>query len=76
LEEQLITLVRAEAGDWTGLYQDGKLLYEGHSVDDSRLLELLGIEHTVKEDPRVDAWGGCPDVLDNFPADLEVENVD
>ena len=32
------------ADDWTGLYVDGKLKYQNHSIDERKLLELLGIE--------------------------------
>ncbi len=39
--------------DWSGVYVDGRLKEEGHSVDPYRLLLTLGVEfqtHTVDED--------------------------
>jgi hypothetical protein len=38
-------LVSNDEGDWIGLYEDGKLLYEGHSIDESKMLDLLGIKY-------------------------------
>jgi hypothetical protein len=40
------TLVSSEDGDWIGLYgPDGKLIEEGHSLSESRILTLVGIKH-------------------------------
>jgi len=37
-----IDIVAAEDGDWEGLYIDGKLAAEGHSLDTRRVVEALG----------------------------------
>lgn len=36
-----ITILDADSGDWSGLYVDGKLSFEGHSIDERQLLQLL-----------------------------------
>jgi hypothetical protein len=32
--------------DWIGLYLDGKLVEEGHSLEPFHVLDALGIKHT------------------------------
>lgn len=39
-----ITLVGVEEGDWIGLYIDGKLVRDGHSIDERMMLEFLSAE--------------------------------
>lgn len=41
-----VTLVHDDSGDWMGVYIDGALRYQGHSIEDSKLLELVGVDHT------------------------------
>lgn len=36
-------LVRDDEGDWIGLYENGLLVYENHSISERKLLELVGI---------------------------------
>lgn len=36
-----ITRVTCPAGDWVGLYIDGELIEDGHSIPDWKLLEIL-----------------------------------
>ena len=36
-------VVIVHGDDWVGVYVDGKLRYEGHSIRPEQLLELLGI---------------------------------
>lgn len=36
-----ITFVSAEAGDWVGMYIDGKLVDEGHSIPPHRILNAM-----------------------------------
>lgn len=60
----MITLVRNDDGDWVALYKDGRLVDQGHSFQEERLLTLLEIEHeTIYADP--EATGLM------FPATLE-----
>jgi hypothetical protein len=40
-----ITFVGEPGGDWEGLFIDGKLVREGHSLHWSHVLEALGIEY-------------------------------
>lgn len=57
-------IIRSEDYDWIGLYRDGKLLYEGHSIQEEDLVKLLGFEceHMVASNDQFEEWGGrCPD---------------
>ena len=61
------TLVRLE--DWIGLYDpDGDLLYENHSIESSKLLDLVGIDHEsiyIEDyDPNL---GSLPPRLEDLP---------
>lgn len=42
MKNKIITLVQAE--NWLGIYVDGKLLDQDHTVDTSDVLKLLGFE--------------------------------
>jgi hypothetical protein len=42
-------IVGSSSGDWYGLYRDGKLLTEGHSLDVEEVLSLLGFDVSQKE---------------------------
>ena len=37
-----VTLVKDEGGDWIGMYVDGRLMNEGHSLDTDFVIENLG----------------------------------
>jgi hypothetical protein len=53
-------ILRSEDYDWIALYQEGKLLEQGHSIQEERLMELLGLEttHEVASQEQFDEWGG------------------
>lgn len=36
-----VSVITCEAGDWTGLYLDGKLFSQGHSIPHFEWLQLL-----------------------------------
>ena len=57
-----VHLMESEEGDWIGLYLDGKLVYEGHSLSAERLLEALGIPYS-EEERDMSEGGGCPKTL-------------
>lgn len=40
-----VTIVGHAGGDWEGLFVDGKLKEEGHSLHWSHVLDALGIEY-------------------------------
>ena len=42
-KSQKIVIVNGD--DWAGIYIDGKLQYEGHSISPNDILTVLGIEH-------------------------------
>jgi len=44
-----VVIVSSEEGDWQGLYIDGELKYEGHSIPIFILLKELGIEENTRE---------------------------
>jgi hypothetical protein len=45
----LFTIVSSSSGDWDGLYHDGKLVTEGHSLSVREVLTLLGFRVEEKE---------------------------
>ena len=46
-----IDLVSDEQGDWIGIYVDGKLKSENHSLLPSDILEALNLKHNHYEIP-------------------------
>lgn len=58
-------IIRSDQGDWIGLYRDGKLLREGHSIPEDEVLDALGIEYgyTVWDEEFNEHGGRCPDDL-------------
>lgn len=67
-----VLIVCAEAGDWEGLYIDGELVKEGHSLTVCEVLEALGIEHESFS-IEMDAYGlsNLPLKAANLPQALE-----
>ena len=57
-------LMHSEDYDWIGLYVDGKLIYEDHSIDERLMLELLGHTFTEEERP-LHLVGRCPPTLND-----------
>lgn len=55
-------LVRMDEGTWEGLYIDGEMKMQGHSLDALDILEALGIDC---ESRRVERY------MSHFPSDLE-----
>lgn len=43
-----IELVFNNAGDWMGVYKDGYLARQGHSIEPEALLELCDVPHRVR----------------------------
>lgn len=54
-----------EYDDWEGLYLDGKLVLEGHSLDTSHVLDALGIQHSSVwvSDAQIEESGCLPERL-------------
>lgn len=61
----MITIIRGE--DWVGLYKDGNLLREDHSLAVSDVLEALGVEHETRfaDDGWLSERGWLPNKLSN-----------
>jgi hypothetical protein len=57
-----IVIVNGDEGDWLGVYLDGVLVYQGHSIEPSRLLEIIGISHTNSTVP-MNGGGHLPRTL-------------
>lgn len=55
----------AKADDWIGVYKDEWLVWQGHSLPEHMLLEVLGIEHGLQWfEGELEPWGGAfPDSL-------------
>ncbi len=58
-----ITIVSSEDGEWKGIYINGKLEYEGHSIEYFDILDALQISYTRKEvsNEWIDARGDLPE---------------
>ena len=59
-----IDICRNYNGDWIGLYVDGELKLEGHSLQITDVIEALGID--IPRTLEVDLWnlGCCPKTWD------------
>lgn len=66
MKEVCVTIVGAEGGDWTGLFVNGKLEYEGHNIYETNWVELINKYKHFKE---VETFTVTDDYLDrgNFP---------
>lgn len=42
-----ITLVFNDEGDWMGVYKQGVLVYEGHSIEPTYLLDTIGVPYST-----------------------------
>jgi hypothetical protein len=61
-----VKVVRSEDYDWIAVYRDGKLLDQGHSIQEEDLIKLLGfeLEHEVWNEQMFNENGGmCPPEL-------------
>lgn len=54
-----VVLMQSEEGDWQGLYINGELEVEDHSLSPSQVLDALGIPHTAVSKDLSDT-GRCP----------------
>jgi len=73
-----ITYVTDEGGDWAGLYVDGKLVDQNHSLDVGMVfadLARLGynLEYSYFEikETAWDSLGHLPEALDEIPEDAK-----
>lgn len=56
----MYTVVRSKDYDWIGLYHDGVLLHEGHSIQEEDLLRLLGVDFNHRVEDFEKLGGRCP----------------
>jgi hypothetical protein len=58
-----VQLLKSGAGDWIGLYVDGKLKMEGHSLRLEDVLESIGIKaEAIEGSEYLEEFGNrCPD---------------
>lgn len=62
----MITII--DIDDWVGVYKDGELRYEGHSISNEELLRIADIDYEVKyiDHPNEELfWGGMPGTLED-----------
>lgn len=68
-----VTYVQDEYnGDWVGLYVDGKLVDESHSLDPQRVMDALGIKYESRAVYMVNI-GRLPERLEDAPFEIEEE---
>lgn len=70
-----IKFVYSGGGDHVGVYQLGRLIYSGHSIDAQRLLELLGANPGVFYTTEVSDYETMGNPKENF-GDYEQEEFD
>lgn len=80
IKKQEVTLVSALSGDWVGLYVDGELRAQNHSLRARDVLRALGIEFQdfIAEERWMDREGSLPTnisdvVIDHSLGDSEDE---
>lgn len=58
--DKTIIIAYDDEGDWMGVYLDGDLVYQGHSISPSMLLSVIGQTHTSATGPFCDETGRLP----------------
>ena len=53
------------SGDWEGIYVDGKLIDEGHSLDPRMVLDAVGVQYDHRETNL--KMGSLPENLEDVP---------
>jgi hypothetical protein len=71
MAEKRITIVHDEGGEWVGIYRDGKLQEEGHSLFINTVLRIAGVEFDEVWDWNGIEYGRLPHDL----ADVETQRV-
>lgn len=67
----MITLVREVSGDWIGLYKDGELVMENHSLQEEDVLRAVDVEYAVIHDVDLSDGASLPRKL----SDLNINGV-
>lgn len=64
-----VTIVNAD--DWMGLYIDGELVYEGHSIEEETLLKYVGVncDSFWVDDNWITERGNLPSRLEDVKKD-------
>jgi len=58
------------ADDWIGMYLDGRLVFERHSMDEEDVLNALGVEYSShRAHDYLSERGCCPDDLSEVKFD-------
>lgn len=70
-------LVHSDDGDWMGVYDavTHALLYQGHDIEPSRLLQILGVTHTDMYGVRI-LGSHLPRTLDELIRDQRIPDED
>jgi len=65
-----VTIIRGD--DWSGVYLNGELMIEGHSIDEQSLLEAMGYFVSGKYIDNEEIWeemgNNCPQKLEDVEA--------
>ena len=61
MQDMDVKLLFADEGDWVGLYVDGKLVDQGHTLSANQILDAVKIEHEeVGMEFAANGWRSCP----------------
>ncbi len=63
----------AQEGDWEGIYVDGVLKAQGHTLDNGQILEAIGVSarHIDVKTEWIENAGHLPENLSDIPADAK-----
>jgi len=61
-----VAYITDASGDWEGIYIDGKLVEEGHSLDPRTVLEAADVPFTHRETD-LKELGSLPENLEDVP---------
>lgn len=66
-------IVFVSGDDWEGMYLDGELVDEGHSLNVFKVLEKLGLAHEIRDldSEWIEERGSLPDYLKDVMFDGE-----
>jgi hypothetical protein len=63
-----LTIVSDTSGEWEGLYVDGKLVYENHSLSVNAILQHAQVDFDVKSiNMEKKKLGRLPETLEDLP---------
>jgi hypothetical protein len=70
--EEIVSVYDDVSGDWEGLYFDGRLVTQNHSIDAGEVLSLIGYDVTYVSASAEETGGRFPDRLEDVVTTKEL----